>query len=165
MRYSVQFCVGNDKMKINIIAIGKIKEKYFQDAIAEYIKRSSRYAEVKVIELEDAPQGKTPDEQRRIESERLLAKAKGFIVAMDFRGKNVSSENLAEFISQKCSEGVSEFSFLIGGSHGHSDELRTRVNLILSFGLNTFPHQLFRVMLCEQVYRALCINAGTPYHK
>lgn len=152
-------------MKINIIAIGKIKEKYFQDAVSEYVKRSSRYAEVKVIELEDAPQSKTPDEQRVIESERLLSKAKGYIIAMDFRGKSMSSESLAQFISQKCIEGVSEFSFLIGGSHGHSDELRKRVDMLLSFGANTFPHQLFRVMLAEQVYRALSINAGTPYHK
>lgn len=152
-------------MKINVIAIGKIKEKYFQDAVSEYLKRSSRYADVKVFELEDAPQGKTPDEQRKIESERLLSKAKGFVVVMDFRGKSMPSEKLAELIDTKCAEGVSEFSFLIGGSHGHTDELRQKANLLLSFGANTFPHQLFRVMLCEQVYRALCINAGTPYHK
>lgn len=152
-------------MKINIIAIGKIKEKYFQDAIGEYVKRSSRYAEVKVIELEDAPPSKTADEQRIIESDRLLAKSRGYVIAMDFRGKRMSSEALAGFISQKCLDGVSEFSFLIGGSHGHSDELRKKADMLLSFGPNTFPHQLFRVMLAEQVYRALSINAGTPYHK
>lgn len=152
-------------MKINIIAIGKIKEKYFQAAVNEYVKRASRFADVRVLELEDAPQSKTPMEQRRIESERLLSKARGFIVAMDFRGKNMSSEALAQLIAQECIEGASEFSFLIGGSHGHTDELRAKANLVLSFGANTFPHQLFRVMLAEQVYRALSINAGTPYHK
>lgn len=152
-------------MKINIIAIGKIKEKYFIDAIAEYLKRASRFAEVKVVELPDAPQGKTPGEQQRIESEQLLSKAKGYIVAMDFRGKEFSSEQLADLIKTKCNDGESEFSFLIGGSHGHTDDLRSRANLVLSFGKPTFPHQLFRVMLCEQVYRALSINANLPYHK
>ena len=152
-------------MKINIIAIGKIKEKYFTDAIAEYLKRASRFAEVKVVELPDAPQGKTPAEQQHIESEQLLSKAKGYIVAMDFRGKEFSSEQLAGLIKTKCNDGESEFSFLIGGSHGHTDDLRSRANLVLSFGKPTFPHQLFRVMLCEQVYRALSINAGLPYHK
>ena len=152
-------------MKINVIAIGKIKEKYFSDAIEEYLKRASRFAEVKVIELPDAPQGKTPSEQQRIESEQLLSKAKGFVVAMDFRGKEFSSEALADLIKTKCSDGESEFSFIIGGSHGHTDELRSKANLVLSFGKPTFPHQLFRVMLCEQIYRALTINANLPYHK
>lgn len=152
-------------MKINIIAIGKIKEKYFSDAIAEYVKRASRYADVKVVELADAPPSKTPEEQRKIESDSLLCKAKGFVVAMDMRGKELSSEGLAELIKSKCTLGESEFSFLIGGSHGHTEELRQRTDMLLSFGKNTFPHQLFRVMLSEQIYRALCINAGTPYHK
>lgn len=152
-------------MKINIIAIGKIKEKYFSDAIAEYVKRASRYADVKVVELADAPPSKTPEEQRKIESDSLLCKAKGFVVAMDMRGKELSSEGLAELIKSKCTLGESEFSFLIGGSHGHIEELRQRADMLLSFGKNTFPHQLFRVMLSEQIYRALCINAGTPYHK
>lgn len=152
-------------MKINIIAIGKIKEKYFSDAIAEYVKRASRYADVKVVELADAPPSKTPEEQRKIESDLLLCKAKGFVVAMDMRGKELSSEGLAELIKSKCTLGESEFSFLIGGSHGHTEELRQRTDMLLSFGKNTFPHQLFRVMLSEQIYRALCINAGTPYHK
>ena len=152
-------------MKINIIAIGKIKEKYFTDAINEYVKRCSRFAEVKIIELPDALPSKTPDEQRKIESEQLLSKAKGFVIAMDMRGKQLSSEGLAELIKSKCSGGESEFSFLIGGSHGHTDDLRKKADLLLSFSLGTFPHQLFRVMLCEQVYRALTIINNTPYHK
>lgn len=152
-------------MKINIIAIGKIKEKYFSDAISEYLKRCSRFADVKVIELPDAPTSKTIDEQRRIESEQLLSKAKGFIIVTDMRGKQLSSEELAELVKTKCSEGESEFSFLIGGSHGHTAELRNKANLLLSFSKATFPHQLFRVMLCEQVYRTLAINSSLPYHK
>ncbi len=152
-------------MKINVVAIGKIKEKYFQDAIGEYLKRSSRYADVKVIELSDAPPSKSAMEQQRIESESLLSKTKGFTIAMDSRGKQLSSEELAKLIDIKCADGVGEFSFLIGGSHGHTDELRDRADMMISFGKNTFPHQLFRVMLLEQIYRALSINAGTPYHK
>lgn len=152
-------------MRINVIAIGKIKEKYFVDAIGEYLKRSSRYADVRVLELPEAPPTKSVEEQKKIESAGLLAKATGFIIAMDFRGKEMSSESLATFVQNKCAEGVSEFSFLIGGSHGHTDELRKSVDMLLSFGANTFPHQLFRVMLLEQVYRILSINAGSPYHK
>lgn len=152
-------------MKINIIAIGKIKEKYFTDAISEYVKRCSRFAEVKIVELPDAPPTKSVDEQRKIESEQLLSKAKGFIIVTDMRGKQLSSEALADLIKSKCIDGESEFSFLIGGSHGHTDELRKKADLLLSFSLATFPHQLFRVMLCEQVYRALCINCNLPYHK
>lgn len=152
-------------MKINVIAIGKIKEKYFTDAIGEYLKRCSRYADVKVIELPDAPPSKSAEEQKRIESNLLLSKAKGYVVAMDMRGGQLTSEAFADMIKTKCSEGVSEFSFLIGGSHGHTDELRAKADMILSFSQGTFPHQLFRVMLCEQVYRALSINAGAPYHK
>ncbi len=152
-------------MKINIVAIGKIKEKYFSDAIAEYVKRCSRYADVKVIELPDAPPSKSAEEQKYIESNLLLSKAKGYVIAMDMRGKQLTSEGFADLIKTKCADGVSEFSFLIGGSHGHTDELRAKADMILSFSQGTFPHQLFRVMLCEQVYRALSINAGTPYHK
>lgn len=152
-------------MRINIIAIGKVKEKYFVDAIAEYVKRCSRYADVKVVELSDAPQGKTPDEQKRIESASLLDKCKGYTVAMDGRGDELSSPELAALIRSKEEAGEREMSFLIGGSHGHTDELRARADKVLSFGKITLPHQLFRVVLCEQIYRALTINAGLPYHK
>ena len=152
-------------MKVNVVAIGKIKEKYFTDAIAEYAKRLSRYADFKVIELADAPQGKTAEEQKKIESDELLQKAKGFVIALDPRGKELASEDFAELIKTKCTEGQSEFSFLIGGSHGHTDELRAQADFVMSFGKPTFPHQLFRVMTCEQIYRAMTIIAGTPYHK
>ena len=152
-------------MKINIVAVGKIKEKYLADAIAEYAKRMSKYTDFKVIEIPDAPQGKTPEEQKKIESDALLSKAKGFIIVLDPRGKELTSEDFAHLIEAKCTEGQSEFSFLIGGSHGHTDELRAKADFVLSFGKPTFPHQLFRVMTCEQIYRAMTIINGTPYHK
>lgn len=152
-------------MKLNIIAIGKVKEKYLCDAVAEYAKRLGRYAEVCVIELSDAPPAKTANEQRQIEGERLLSKAKGFVIALDGEGTELSSESFASFLDKKCTEGECEFSFLIGGSHGHSIELKKRADMLFSFGKMTFPHQLFRVMLLEQLYRAQCILNGTPYHK
>lgn len=152
-------------MKINLIAIGKIKENYIVDGIKEYAKRISRFAEFNLIELPDAPQGKTPDEQADIEGKRLLEKAKGTIIILDGKGKNLSSEGLATYLDKKCTEGVGEFSFLIGGSHGHSLATKQKADLLLSFGAMTFPHQLFRLMLTEQIYRALTINAGLTYHK
>ena len=152
-------------MKINIIAIGKIKEKYFSDAVDEYIKRCTRFGDVRITELSDAPQGKSAEEQKRIESTELLGRAKGFVIAMDGRGEQTTSEELAELIKAKGIEGTKEISFLIGGSHGHTDELRARADKILSFGRITLPHQLFRVVLAEQIYRALTIIAGTPYNK
>lgn len=152
-------------MKINIVAIGKIKESFFSDALKEYVKRISRYAEINVIEIDDAPASKGADEQKKIEGDRLLEKAKGYVVALDGGGKELSSEGLAELIDRKCTDGVGEFSFLIGGSHGHGEKVKERADFILSFGPMTFPHQLFRVLAAEQIYRALSINAGTPYHK
>ena len=152
-------------MKINLIAIGKIKENYIVEGVKEYAKRISRFAEFNIIELPDAPQGKTPEEQSDIEGKRLLEKAKGVIIILDGKGKNLSSEGLASYIDKKCTEGYCEFSFLIGGSHGHSAETKSKADLLLSFGAMTFPHQLFRLMLTEQTYRALTINANMPYHK
>lgn len=152
-------------MKINLIAIGKVKENYIVEGVKEYAKRLSRFAEFNLIELPDAPQGKTPEEQSDIEGKRLLEKAKGVIVILDGKGKNLSSEGLASYIDKKCTEGSGEFSFLIGGSHGHSQETKSKADLLLSFGAMTFPHQLFRLMLTEQIYRAVAINAGLPYHK
>ena len=152
-------------MKINLIAIGKIKENYIVEGVKEYMKRISRFAEFNLIELPDAPQGKTPEEQSDIEGKRLLEKAKGVIIILDGKGKNLSSEGLASYLDKKCTEGNGEFSFLIGGSHGHSLETKQKADLLLSFGAMTFPHQLFRLMLTEQIYRGLTIINNLPYHK
>lgn len=152
-------------MKINLIAIGKIKEQYIVDGIKEYQKRISRFAEFNLIELPDAPQGKTPEEQMDVEGKRLIEKAKGHLIILDGKGKNLSSEGLATYMDKKCTEGVGEFTFIIGGSHGHNMDTKSKADLLLSFGAMTFPHQLFRLMLTEQIYRALTINANLPYHK
>lgn len=152
-------------MKINIVAVGRLKEKYFADAVAEYAKRLSAYCEFSVVEVPPAPPFKSPSEQREAETAALFSRAKGFTVALDGRGKRLSSEGLARLIESKCSAGVSEFSFLVGGSHGLCESAVEKADAAVSFGEMTFPHQLFRVMLAEQIYRALAINAGTPYHK
>ena len=152
-------------MRITVIAVGKLKESYFSDAVSEYLKRCSRFADVKVIEVPEAPQGKSADEQKDIEGRHILDKARGYIVAADRRGNQTSSEDLARLISSKCADGISEFTFIIGGSFGLSDSVLNACDAAISFGAATFPHQLFRVMLCEQIYRALTINARVPYHK
>lgn len=152
-------------MKINIIAVGKIKDSYYVEAIQEYAKRISRFADFKIIEVPESPQGKSEKEQQIIESKSLLEKAQGFVIALDPKGSQFTSEDFAQFVKNKCVDGVSEFSFLIGGSYGLSDEIKKKSNMLFSFSKQTFPHQLFRVMLSEQIYRTLTIINGVPYHK
>ena len=152
-------------MKVNIVAVGKIKEKFFTDAIAEYAKRLSKFCDFKVVEVNEATNYKNLTEKSEIEGELLLAKAKGYIIALDGKGKLLSSEDLAQNIKDNMVNGVSEISFIIGGSNGLSDKVRSQANMIVSFGKITFPHQLFRVVLSEQIYRAFTIINGMPYHK
>ncbi len=152
-------------MKIYVVAIGKIKESYISQAIDEYVKRCSRFAKVCVVELPEAPASKSPEEIKRIESEALLSHVKGDLIALDKGGKLLSSEEIASFIDGEGTSGVSELTFVIGGSYGLTDEVLKRAKLVLSFGRVTFAHQLFRAVLLEQIYRALTINAGLPYHK
>lgn len=152
-------------LRINVIAVGRLKERFFEDAVGEYAKRLSAYCAFSVTEVPPAPAAKSPSEQSSQETEALLSKAKGCVVALDGRGKRMSSEELARFIAEKSAAGTSEFSFLIGGSHGLDASALSRADERISFGAMTFPHQLFRVMLTEQLYRVLTICAGTPYHK
>ena len=152
-------------MKVNIVCVGKIKEKFFTDAINEYLKRISRFAELKIVEVDEASNISNLEQKSRIEGERLLAKASGVIVALDGGGKLLSSSEIADFIHKKEVNGESSITFIIGGSNGLSKEVLERASLVLSFGKITFPHQLFRVVLTEQIYRAFTIIAGLPYHK
>ena len=152
-------------MRINIIAVGKIKEKYFVDACSEYLKRLSRFDVVSIIEVPEAPQSKSVEEQNKIEGESILNKTRGYIIAMDIDGKKISSQDLAKLLDTKKSEGISEISFIIGGSNGLSQDVKNKVDFKLSFSDMTFPHQLFRVMLLEQIYRAETILNHIPYHK
>jgi len=149
-------------MNITIICVGKLKEKFWQDAAAEYLKRLGRFAKMNIIELAESKSDDVAEE-----SEAIIAHIpKGaFVVALDVGGKSLSSEGLAELIAAKGLEGTSHICFIIGGSNGYNDAVRKASDLRLSFSSFTFPHQLMRVILLEQVYRAFKINAGEKYHK
>lgn len=145
-------------IKINILAVGNLKEKFWTEAVSEYEKRISRYARFKITEL---PEKRTKEE----EGKDILRKITGYPVAMDIAGKEVSSTEFADFFDKKLTDGISEFSLIIGGSDGLSDEVKSACKERISFGRVTFPHQLMRVILSEQVYRALTIMNNVTYHK
>lgn len=159
-------------MKITILTVGKIKEKYLKDAIAEYTKRLSKYCKLEIIEVNDE---KTPDNAskavenaiRAKEGERLLKYVKddAFVITLEIQGKMLTSEELAEKMDTLGVRGVSHIMFIIGGSIGLGEEVMKRSDFALSFSKMTFPHQLMRVILLEQIYRSYRINSGEPYHK
>ncbi|MBE6165739.1 MAG: 23S rRNA (pseudouridine(1915)-N(3))-methyltransferase RlmH [Streptococcus gallolyticus] len=159
-------------MKVKIIAVGKLKEKYLKDGIAEYGKRMSRFAKFEIVELADE---KTPDnasaaQNQQImekEGERILAKIseRDYVIALAIEGKQLSSEAFSQIIADATLRGYSDIVFVIGGSLGLADKVKKRANLRLSFGLLTLPHQLMRLVLSEQIYRAFMIQQGSPYHK
>ena len=155
-------------MRINIVCVGKIKEKYLKLGIDEFKKRLSKYCKLEIIELEDekAPENLSDKEMLIIkekEGKKILSKIKDNSYVID--GKNLSSEELAETINKLGVRGISNITFVIGGSLGLSDEVLSRADYKLSFSKMTFPHQLMRLILLEQVYRAYRINNGEPYHK
>lgn len=159
-------------MKITIIAVGKIKEKYLKDAIAEYSKRLSKYCKLEMIEVADE---KTPDQASEVvedgirakEGERILkyVKEDAFVITLEIQGKLLTSEELADKVNQLGIQGTSHITFIIGGSIGLGKEVLARSDYALSFSKMTFPHQLMRVILLEQVYRSYRIISGAPYHK
>ena len=156
-------------LNIKIVCVGKLKEKYWQDACAEYMKRLGAYCRPEVIEV---PEEKLPanasakDEQHVIEAEGkdIMKRVSGYVIALDVKGKELSSEELAGRVSE-ISLAHSSVVFIIGGSLGLSDEVKERADLKMSFGRITLPHQLARVVALEQIYRAFKINAGETYHK
>ena len=163
-------------MNIDIICIGKLKEKYWTLACAEYEKRLSRFGKVNIWELPESrlPDNASPAQEEAVkgaEGKSILAKIEAlgrqqtYVFALDPRGKTLSSEGFAEKLSWIALNGKSRICFVIGGSLGLSDEVRSAADDLLSFSAMTFPHQLFRVMLLEQIYRACKINAGEKYHK
>ena len=152
-------------MRIHIVAVGKIKEKFIVDGIKEYAKRLSAYASVDEIEVDEDTSVLNPQTKSEREGEKLLAKAKGFLVGLDSKGLMLSSEELSKFVQANMVNGVSEMSFVIGGSNGLSGAVKKKCDMLVSFGKMTFPHQLFRLMLYEQIYRAFTIIKGMPYHK
>ncbi len=159
-------------MDITILSVGKIKEKYLTDGIAEYQKRLSRYCRVRFESVEDE---KTPDKApeainakiKKTEGQRLLDRLKkdDTVIALAIDGQKLSSEGLAKKIDALMTGGSSRLTFVIGGSLGLSDEVLSRADIRLSFSDMTFPHQLMQLILLEQIYRSFKIIHGEPYHK
>ena len=159
-------------MRITIIAVGKVKEKFYRDAIAEFEKRLSKYCKLDIIEAADE---KTPDNASEAqeliiqskEGDRILSTVKDdmYVIALAIEGKQLSSTELADKINKLGISGKSSIAFVIGGSLGLDERVLKRADYKLSFSPMTFPHQLMRVILLEQVYRSYRIIAGEPYHK
>lgn len=159
-------------MKLKLITVGKLKEKYLKDGIAEYQKRLGRFCKLEMVEL---PDEKTPDkasesENKAImakEAERILAKIsdREFVIALAIEGDQFPSEKFSQILEDITVKGYSNLTFIIGGSLGLSPSVKKRANLLMSFGKLTLPHQLMKLVLIEQIYRAFMIQQGSPYHK
>lgn len=164
--------LGGKMMDITIIAVGKLKEKYLKNGIAEYLKRMKSYANIKIVEVNDEPAGQTLSEAeieqvKEAEGQRIIEKIpdRSQVIALDLKGKQLTSENFAEKIDETMIYGTSQIAFIIGGSHGLSKEVLQKTDLKISFGKMTYPHQLMRLILVEQIYRAFKIMRNEPYHK
>ena len=159
-------------MKIELLCVGKIKEKFFREALGEYEKRLKRYCDLRIIQVADEPVPENASDAlcRQIletEGERLkkYIGQNAFVTALAIEGKKLDSLQLSGFIEDKMNHGVSRLVFIIGGSLGLSEDILNSADLLLSFSDFTFPHQLMRVILLEQVYRSFRIIRGEPYHK
>ncbi|NLM76447.1 MAG: 23S rRNA (pseudouridine(1915)-N(3))-methyltransferase RlmH [Clostridiaceae bacterium] len=159
-------------MNITIIAVGKIKEKNMVKVLEEYVKRLSGYCRLNLIEVPDkkAPESLSDQEKEQVkkaEGEGILKNIKDgmYVIALDIKGNKMSSEEFSEKINSLGIQGTSNVAFIIGGSLGLSDEVKKRANYLLSFSPMTFPHQLMRIILLEQIYRAFKIINNEPYHK
>ncbi len=159
-------------MNIKILCVGKIKEDFYKDAISEYSKRLSKYCKLSITEVQDE---KTPDNASDHECELILEKEgdrilkyiydNDHVIVLAIEGKSTDSVSFAKYIDRLCIDGKSNIVFVIGGSLGLSDRIKSRADMLLSFSGMTFPHQLMRVILLEQIYRAYRINSNEPYHK
>lgn len=159
-------------MKIKLVTVGKLKEKYLKDGIAEYAKRLKHFTKFELIELLDE---KTPDKASYLENQQILEKEgnrilskitdKEFVIALAIEGQQFPSEEFSKILSDITIRGISNITFVIGGSLGLANTVKKRANLLMSFGKLTLPHQLMRLVLVEQIYRAFMIQQGSPYHK
>lgn len=159
-------------MKITVIGVGRLKEKYWQAAIDEYSKRLSKYVKLDIIEVPDekAPENLSAAEEeivKKNEGERILKNIKdgAYVIALAINGKMLGSEELSEFLNERMVRGAGHIVFVIGGSLGLSPEVLDRADYKMSFSKMTFPHQMMRVILLEQFYRAVKIMKNEPYHK
>lgn len=156
-------------IKINLVAVGKVKEKYFADGISEYSKRLSRFCEFSITEIAEENYAKVDDSLinniKEKECDKILPHLKGHVIAMAIEGAKLSSEKFSEYIKRLTDSGSGVITFVIGGSYGLSDRIKKKADKLLSFSDMTFPHTLFRLMLTEQIYRAFSIIGGSQYHK
>lgn len=159
-------------MYIKILAVGRLKEKFWVDACNEYLKRIKPYANVRVIEIKEAYTGNNPsaaelDSAMLAEGEKILKciEKTDFLITLEVEGKGFSSEAFAKKIQSFSDEGIGSIAFVIGGSTGLADNVTEKSNLAISFSKMTFPHHMMRVFLLEQIYRAFKINRGETYHK
>ncbi len=163
---------GIDNMRITLVTVGKIKEKYLRDAVAEYVKRLGKYCKLEIIEVADEKTQERASETEEMavrskEGERILKHVKedAYVITLEIQGNQISSEELADKIEGLGVQGKSHVVFIIGGSIGLGMEVMKRSDYALSFSRMTFPHQLMRVILLEQIYRGFRIFNGEPYHK
>lgn len=159
-------------MNIKLITVGKLKENYLRAGIAEYTKRLSRFAKINMIELADE---KTPEKASDAQKQQIMSKegqriqekigTRDFVIVLAIEGKQLASEDFSKKMTDITVDGYSDITFIIGGSLGLDPMIKQRANLKMSFGLLTLPHQLMRLVLIEQIYRAFMIQQGSPYHK
>ncbi len=158
-----------ERMKVTIVAVGKLKERFWVDACEEYLRRLSGYAKVEVKEVADVDPKHAGgiDTAREKEGAGILAAIPrdSFVILLAIEGKQRTSEQLAQYIDELCVGGISNITFIIGGSSGVDTAIYDRADEVLSFGSITLPHNLARVVLLEQIYRAFKISHGEPYHK
>lgn len=159
-------------MKIRVICVGKVKEKFYRDAIAEYMKRLSKYCKPEILEVQDekTPDGASAAQEEQIrdkEGERILAKIQpqDYVIALAIQGKMLDSKEMSTMFDDLALHGKSSVCLIIGGSLGLSRQVLSRADYQLSFSKMTFPHQLMRVILLEQIYRSFKISHKEPYHK
>lgn len=154
-------------MKIKIVSVGSIKEKFLKDAISEYLKRLTRFAKIEIIEVDETKiQNKSEEQVKKEEGERLLKRIgqDEFVFLLDLKGELMSSEVLAQKINDLINKGISPLTFVIGGTLGLSEEVRKRANIKLSISKMTFTHQMCRMIILEQIYRAFKIINNEEYH-
>lgn len=159
-------------MQIKIIAVGKLKEKYWREAVLEYLKRLTAMAKVEVIEVSeekiaDNPSKAEIEQAKEKEGDRILKilPPSFFLIPLVIEGKNLSSQDFSQYLGKLSLDGKSQIAFVIGGSYGLSPQVINKGDFLLSFSSMTFPHQMMRVILLEQIYRSLKILKGEPYHK
>ncbi len=156
-------------VKINLLVVGKVKEKYFADGISEYAKRLARFADFNIIEVQEENFSKVDESSINVikerELQRLKPHLKGYVIALAIEGKKYSSQSFAKKLGSLIDGGQGVITFVIGGSYGISEVLKKDANALISFSDMTFPHTMFRLMLTEQIYRAFSIINNGAYHK